>query len=100
MSRQATFQTPTAEPAFTSNACCVLQGECAHRQYTWAGSEREECKRRREGALQRAVKLSPVYEVPRVVHEALHSSGRPLDAPMCAFMQPRLAYDFSRIPVH
>jgi hypothetical protein len=39
-------------------------------------------------------------EVPSVVHEALASSGQPLDAETRAFMEPRFGHDFSRVRVH
>ena len=39
-------------------------------------------------------------EVPPVVHEVLRSPGRPLDAPIRRFMEPRFAFDFGRVRVH
>jgi hypothetical protein len=38
--------------------------------------------------------------VPAIVHEVLASSGKPLDAPTRAFMEPRFGHDFSRVRVH
>jgi hypothetical protein len=38
--------------------------------------------------------------IPLIVHEVLRSNGQPLDAATRAFMEPRLGYDFSAIPVH
>jgi hypothetical protein len=38
--------------------------------------------------------------VPPVVHEVLHSPGRPLNMASSAFMGSRLGYDFSRVRVH
>jgi hypothetical protein len=37
---------------------------------------------------------------PPNVHEALRSSGRPLDAATRAFFEPRFGHDFSRVRVH
>jgi hypothetical protein len=37
---------------------------------------------------------------PPIVHEVLHTPGRPLDSGVRAFMEPRFDYDFSRVRVH
>jgi hypothetical protein len=37
---------------------------------------------------------------PPIVHEALNSSGQPLDPATRAFFEPRFGYDFSRVRVH
>jgi len=37
---------------------------------------------------------------PPIVHEALRSSGRPLDPSTRSVMEPRFEYDFSRVRVH
>jgi hypothetical protein len=95
MSGQATVQTQTAaKPTFTPIANDVLQRQCACGQHTPAGSECEECKKKREGTLQRAA-INPA-----LVHEALRSPGQSLDARTRAFVEPRFAHDFSQIPVH
>jgi hypothetical protein len=39
-------------------------------------------------------------EAPRVVHQALTETGRPLDAGTRAFMEPRFGHDFSGVRVH
>lgn len=39
-------------------------------------------------------------EAPHVVGEVLRSSGRPLDAPVRAFMESRFGHDFSGVRVH
>lgn len=39
-------------------------------------------------------------EAPPIVHEVLHSSGRPLDAATRAFIEPRFGHDFSQVRVH
>src|SRR6185436_815942 len=38
--------------------------------------------------------------VPSIVHEALNSSGRPLDGATRAFMEQRFGHDFSNVRVH
>lgn len=38
--------------------------------------------------------------VPSLVHEVLHSPGRPLDLPTRSFMEERFGHDFSRVRVH
>ncbi len=102
MSEQATVQTQTvARSTFTTIASAVLQRQCACGQHTSAGSECEECKKKREGTLQRAgISPSPVHEVPPIVHEVLRSPGQPLDAVTRAFMEPRFGHDFSGVRVH
>lgn len=66
-----------------------------------ATMECNECRRKREGTLQRAaVNNSPTHEVPPVVHEVLRSPGQPLDAQTRAFMKPRFGYEFSGVRVH
>ena len=102
MSGQAAVQTQTAaKPTFTPIASGVLQRQCACGQHTSAGGECEECKKKREGTLQRAaINPSPVHEVPPIVHEVLRSPGQPLDAATRAFMEPRFGHDFSGVRVH
>ena len=42
----------------------------------------------------------PNAEAPPLVHQALSSPGRPLDAATRAFMEPRFGHDFSQVRVH
>jgi hypothetical protein len=102
MSGQSAVQTQTVtKPAITPVASSVLQRQCACGQHTSAGGECEECKKKREGTLQRAaISPSRVNEVPPIVHEVLRSPGLPLDAPTRAFMEPRFGHDFSGVRVH
>src|SRR4249920_2913060 len=39
-------------------------------------------------------------DVPPDVHQALNSSGQPLDAATRAFMEPRFGHDFSKVRIH
>jgi peptidoglycan hydrolase-like protein with peptidoglycan-binding domain len=102
MSEHLTVQTQTAtKPTSTPIARNVLQRQCACGQHTSAGGECEECKKKREGTLQRAaINPSPVHDVPPIVHEVLRSPGQPLDAAARAYMEPRFGYDFSSVRVH
>jgi hypothetical protein len=88
-------------PFFSLIRSNILQRQCACGQHTSAGGECEECKQKREGALQRAaITPSTVPEVPSIVHEVLHSPGHPLDTTTRAFMEPRFGQDFSGVRVH
>ncbi len=79
----------------------LLQRKCACGQHTVAGGECEECRKKREGMLQRAaINAAPVNGVPPIVHDVLNSSGQPLDVGTRAFMEPRFGFDFSRVRVH
>lgn len=79
----------------------VLQRTCACGRHTAGGGECAECRRAHEGALQRAsVQGTTTHEAPPIVHEALSSSGQPLDGVTRAFMEPRFGHDFSRVRVH
>jgi hypothetical protein len=79
----------------------LLQRKCACGQHTVAGGECEECRKKREGMLQRAaINAAPTNGVPPIVHDVLSSPGQPLDAGTRAFMEPRFGFDFSRVRVH
>lgn len=79
----------------------LLQRKCACGQHTVAGGECEECRKKREGMLQRAaVSTAPVNGVPPIVHDVLSAPGQPLDAGTRAFMEPRFGFDFSQVRVH
>ncbi len=43
---------------------------------------------------------APLGDAPPVVHEVLRSAGRPLDAAIRTFMEPRFGYDLSQVRVH
>ncbi len=90
----------TNDPVFTPIAGKVLQRQCACGQHSGSG-ECEECRKRREGALQRAaINSSAVSEVPPLVHEVLRSPGQPLDAATRSFMEPRFGHSFGNVRVH
>jgi len=80
---------------------CTLQRQCACGQHTVAGGECVECKKKREGTLQRAaISAPPLGQAPPIVHDVLRAPGQPLDASTRAFMEPRFGHDFSRVRVH
>ena len=92
-----TQQRASTVPSFNGD---ILQRQCACGQHT-GGGECEECRKKREGTIQRAtVSAAPVNSVPPIVNEVLSSSGQPLDAETRAFMEPRFGHDFSSVRVH
>ena len=79
----------------------LLQRTCACGQHTGAGGECEACRKKREQGLQRAaITAGPTSDAPPIVHAALRSPGRPLDAAARAALEPRLGADFSHVRVH
>jgi hypothetical protein len=102
MSKQASVQLidHIPDPGVTPIAGRVLQRQCACGQHSGSG-ECEECRKRREGALQRAaINSSALSEVPPIVHEVLRSPGQPLDATTRSFMEPRFGHSFGNVRVH
>jgi hypothetical protein len=100
-----TQRTPTM--SFTPVSSRLLQRKCACGGMPGVSGECEECRKKK---LQRppsslptpfSVGHSPstVSELPPIVHEVLHSPGRPLDPSTPAFMEARFGHDFSRTPV-
>ncbi|SRR5579883_20627 len=102
MSTQPQTQTRAiAQSPFASVPVGLLQRKCACGQHTVGGGECEECRKKREGTLQRAaISTGPTNGVPSIVHDVLSSPGQPLDAGTRAFMEPRFGFDFSRVRVH
>lgn len=89
-----------ATATFTPVPGGVLQRKCACGQHTAAGGECAECKKKREGTLQRsAISTAPTSAVPPIVHEVLSSPGQPLDSATRVYMEPRFGHDFSRVRV-
>jgi hypothetical protein len=100
VSQQALAHQP-AKPNISPVTGGLLQRQCACGQHTSKGGECEECKKKREGTLQRAaINPSPVHDVPPIVHDVLRSPGQPLDAETRSFMEPRFGHDFSNVRVH
>ncbi len=78
----------------------VLQRACACGQHSHGEGECAECKKRREGALQRAAAGPAQGVAPPIVHEELRAPGLPLDGRTRAAMEPRFGRDFSQVRVH
>jgi uncharacterized protein DUF4157/lysine-specific metallo-endopeptidase family protein len=95
-------QTQKIKPTTMSIKTGILQRACACGQHAAnSGGECEECKRKRQGMLQRsATSTASISEVPPIVHEVLRSSGQPLDVATCAFIEPHFGHSFSNVPVH
>jgi hypothetical protein len=73
----------------------LLQRRCACGGTPGPDGECAECRQKRLGLQRKATN-----QAPPVVHEALNSPGRPLDANTRAFMEPRFGHDFSQVRVH
>jgi hypothetical protein len=102
MNAYATTQSEIGvKPIFTPAMSGLLQRACACGQHSGNGGECAECKKKREGTLQRAaVNFAPTQGVPPIVNSVLQAPGRPLDAPTRAFMEPRFGRDLSNVRVH
>ncbi len=97
---QAIAQTQQRASTVPSVKDGILQRQCACGQHA-GGGECEECRKKREGTIQRAaMSPAPVNAVPPIVHDVLNSPGQPLGAETRAFMEPRFGYDFSGVRVH
>jgi hypothetical protein len=81
-----------------SGATPALQRKCP---CEGSGEECGSCAEKKEGTLHRqAANHQEPSGIPPIVHEVLHSPGRPLDADTRAFMEPRFGYDFSGVRIH
>ncbi|MGI8587617.1 MAG: eCIS core domain-containing protein [Chloroflexia bacterium] len=88
-------------PAISRLPVGLLKRACACGNHSGSGGECAECRKKREGTLQRAaVHPGPAPEVPPIVQDVLRSPGQPLDASTRAFMEPRFGHDFSGVRVH
>jgi hypothetical protein len=79
-----------------------LQRKCACGQHTIGGGACSECEQTKNAQpLQRAAAHAVSDNIaPPIVHDALNSSGRPLDQQTRAHMETRFNHDFSRVRVH
>jgi hypothetical protein len=92
-----TRQQPASIPR-TGAGLIQRQYACGDRA---VGGACQECRKRREGTLQRAaIDPSPVHQVPPIVHEVLRSPGQSLDVSTRALMETRFGHDFSGVRVH
>jgi hypothetical protein len=89
------------KPSFISVPTGILQRKCACGQHTTdQHGECTECRKNRVGLQRRAASVGRPETVPPIVHEVLHSPGRPLDPATRAFMEPRFGHDFSQVRIH
>jgi hypothetical protein len=87
-------------PSFTPVRSNLLRRKCACGGTPGPGGECAECRRKRLARQARSMTQAGPSEVPPIVHEVLHSTGKPLDAATRAFMEPRFGHDFSEVRVH
>lgn len=78
----------------------MLQRQCACGGHSPGGAECDECARKKSELQRSAVNSSAPSSVPSMVHRALRSPGRPLDAGVRAMMEPKFGRDFSAVRVH
>jgi hypothetical protein len=79
----------------------ALRRKCACGGSSEGMGECEECKKKRETALQRSpTQAKGPGVVPAVVHDVLNSSGKPLGSRERAFFEPAFGHDFSHIRIH
>jgi hypothetical protein len=78
-----------------------LQRKCACSHKKEGEGECEDCKKKKESKLSRApANGQQTGDVPSIVYDVLQSPGRPLDAAMRNYMEPRFGHDFSQVRVH
>lgn len=96
---EATHQ-PARNKRASDPAVC-LQRKCACGQHTAGGGECEECRKKRNGLLQRSALLGEARNgAPPIVHETLRSTGQPLDPETRTAMESSFRHDFSGVRVH
>jgi hypothetical protein len=86
--------------SFTPSRPGLLQRKCACGGTPGLDGECAECRRKRLGLQRKATNQTAPDAAQPVVHEALNSSGQPLDANTRAFMEKRFGHDFSQVRVH
>ncbi|HEY9132672.1 MAG TPA: DUF4157 domain-containing protein [Dyella sp.] len=91
----ATRAAPSAQPS--SSAGLRLQRKCACGSHAAEGGECESCKKRVQRKGHTGAGASGV---PSIVHGVLGTPGRPLDASVRRWMEPRFGHDFSGVRVH
>jgi peptidoglycan hydrolase-like protein with peptidoglycan-binding domain len=98
--REETAVKPTPQP-FAPAATGLLQRTCACGQHTTdQHGQCTECKKKGQLLQRRAVNQNGPEVAPPIVHEVLHSPGRPLDPATRAFIEPLFNHDFSGVRVH
>lgn len=82
-----------------SSSVSILQRKCACGQHA-PGGECEECRKEREGVLQRKSSGGPIGNISPIVQDGLCTNGRPLETGLRRHMEPLFQYDLSGIKVH
>jgi hypothetical protein len=78
--RTVASDTRSAMPTMAPVNSAVLRRECACGTHTHGGGQCHACSEQRSSASSRHVGDFPAQNaVPRIVHDALHSPGEPLD---------------------
>ena len=79
----------------------LLQRQCGCSHKSAGEGECEECKKKKEGQLQRAAAGgNAAGEAPVIVQDVLQSPGQPLDPAIRNFMEPRFGHSFGDVRVH
>ena len=86
--------------SFTPARNGLLQRRCACGRHIVAGGECAECHKKRLARQRGSVNQVEPTVVPPIVHDVLHSPGRPLDPASHTYTESHFAHDFSRIPAH
>jgi hypothetical protein len=98
---EAARQAVSVKTAAPSAGAKVLQRACACGTHVLGEGECGACRKQRDMKLQRSPSLvSPMSDMPPIVHDVLRSSGRALDSTTRDFMEQRFGHDFSRVRVH
>lgn len=87
-------------PSFAPARNGVVQRKCVCGKHSAAGGECDACRAKRRNLQRKLGGWQEALDVPSVVHDALSSPGRPLDASTRAFVEPRFGRDFSHVRVH
>ena len=96
-----TQSAPAVKPLPAAAHTAVLQRKCACGGAPGFSGECEECRRKREGTIQRASSgTGAVNAIPPIVNAVLRSSGQPLDGGTRALMEPRFGHHFGDVRVH
>jgi len=100
MSEHVTTQTaaPAVSPAQLTNGA-VLQRKCACGSYG-EGGECDKCRKKGNELQRKEDGSGGPGELPASVHQALSSSGQPLDSSVRRWIEPRFNRDFSNVRVH
>ncbi len=90
-----------AQEVVSSPTPPAVQRKCACGGAAGAGGECEECRKKKEGLVQRkAASDSGPATAPPVVHNVLGSAGQPLDPTTRGFLEPRFGHSFGDVRVH